>query len=264
MSNHRHTFLDDDSFAKCLKMEVNFLKSGDTSLLIDPQNIYVRQDNMEWSDLMAYLQDDAIDVSYTRKQSQALKKNKSLLKCGFVFSGWPKKIWAINIQTACIDSDDQGNIWFQIGDDMLLTSFEDLSKFRKAVQLGFEYGQKNPIVGNSTPIQDILITSDNNDEDTTNNKHTNPKSININQGVYCCAGELCGMKGINNGFIIKEKIQHKCVKCNGVMHGGICGAEASTILTTTICGHMDVICFVCMNAHNNTCGMYFFGTSLFH
>ena len=64
------------------------------------------------------------------------------MKCGFVFVGRPKKIWAINIPDACIDSDDQGDIWFQIGDDMLLTTFENLSKFRKAVQLGFEYGKK--------------------------------------------------------------------------------------------------------------------------
>jgi len=90
----------------------------------------------------------------------------------------------------------------------------------------------------------------------TNNELPNQISNKNNQGEYCCAGKLCGMKGINNGFIPKKNFRHKCVKCKGVMHGGICGAEASTVLNLN-CGHNDVICFICIEAHNKTIGMYY-------
>jgi len=69
MNHHRHTFLDDVSFAKCLQMEVDYLKNGETSLLVDPRDIYIQQDKNEWNDVMAYLKDDDMNSSNPPKKN---------------------------------------------------------------------------------------------------------------------------------------------------------------------------------------------------
>ena len=69
-------------------------------------------------------------------------------------------------------------------------------------------------------------------------------------GEYCCAGVLCGVSNGEVSFMLTAVIKHRCVICKGAMHGGICGAEASTVLENCNLGTMDVICFPCITKEN--------------
>lgn len=66
------------------------------------------------------------------------------------------------------------------------------------------------------------------------------------EGENCCAGSLCGKASEGNIFICKPNIKHRCVQCKLAMHGGLCGAEASTIITDIACGSNSVVCFICI------------------
>ena len=84
--------LNDDCFMQCLQSEVEYLKNRDTSLLIDPCDIYNKDTGDNWNDAMAYLNSDETGVSKSKNLTATIKKNKSLVKCGFVITGRPKKV----------------------------------------------------------------------------------------------------------------------------------------------------------------------------
>src|SRR5687767_2667174 len=97
--------LNNDCFMKCLKSEVDYLKNCDHSLLIDPSDIYNNVTGEDWNDAMAYLNSDESGVSKSKNLTATIKKNKSLLKCGFLITGRPKKVWALKLTAASIESD---------------------------------------------------------------------------------------------------------------------------------------------------------------
>ena len=56
-------------------------------------------------------------------------------------SHWmPPKIWALKTKNCTVEEDDLNNKWFQIGNDMILTKQDDLSKYRMSVQCAVEFG----------------------------------------------------------------------------------------------------------------------------
>src|SRR5688500_3834208 len=111
------TMLNDDCFMRCLQTEVDFLNNSDMNLLIDPCDIYTDGIGEEWNDAMAYLNSDESGLKKTKNLSATIKKNKSLMKCGFVITGRPKKVWALKLPTATIESDEHKENWYQLGSD---------------------------------------------------------------------------------------------------------------------------------------------------
>src|SRR5688572_23928291 len=134
------TMLNDDCFMRCLHSKVEYLKSCNMSLLIDPCNI-INKEQEVWNDAMANLNSDETGVSKTKNLTATIKKNKSLLKCGFVITGRPKKVWALNLPSATIESDENNENWYQLGKDMMITKYEELSKHHSKVQYALEYGK---------------------------------------------------------------------------------------------------------------------------
>src|SRR5687768_8271571 len=98
------TMLNDNCFMRCLQSEVEYLKSCNMSLLTDPCGIINKEQEEVWNDAMAYLNSVETGVSKT-KNLTAIIKNKSSLKCGFVITGQPKKVWALNTPSATIELD---------------------------------------------------------------------------------------------------------------------------------------------------------------
>src|SRR5688572_28695492 len=111
--NEKCSFLNDIPFTLCLRQEIEFLNSGDMKLLIDPIDIYLQNDVEPWNDSMAYLSDECDSDTNTKKQLFTPKKNKEVLKSGFLVTGRPKKIYALKIPNASIDSDNLNNKWYQ-------------------------------------------------------------------------------------------------------------------------------------------------------
>ena len=69
----------------------------DMNLLINPNILYIDNEVDIWNDLMVYLSwIDNADTSMNNNQG------KPLLKCGFVVTGCPKKIWALNLKNIII------------------------------------------------------------------------------------------------------------------------------------------------------------------
>src|SRR5688500_3117642 len=123
------SLLLDTPYGHCLKHEVEFLMNGDMDMLINPTKLFMPNESEIWNDSMAYLsRNDNTDTSMINNQG------KPLLKCRFVVTGRPKKIWALKIRNCSIEEDDLNNKWFQIGNDMLLTKRDDLLKYRMSVQ----------------------------------------------------------------------------------------------------------------------------------
>lgn len=118
------------------------------TLLIKPSKIYLKKDGLTWNDGMAYLNEDIINFSNLQQSSQTSKKNKGLLKCGFIITGWPKIVWAIYVQGVSIEADNLNNMWYQINTDMLLTRYDDLAKYRSKVQNALEFGTRLSIENN--------------------------------------------------------------------------------------------------------------------
>jgi hypothetical protein len=189
-----------------------------------------------WNDSMAYLSgNDNTDASMINNQG------KPLLKCGFVVTGCPKKIWALKIRNCSIEEDDLNNKWFQIGNDMLLTKQDDLLKYRMSVQCAVEFGidkvipKANLMTNENSPMNLETIDTDDRTDTTT-----------IEVGEFCCASILCGKAKETTTYIEQSMICHRCCICRKAMHGGICGAEAATILLATECTSTSVICFLCI------------------
>lgn len=248
--DERYALLNDKRFIECLQCEVKFLKDSDMSLLIDPQEIYENDDGLGWNDSMAYLNYNQDPKCLSKNTPICSTKNKPLLKCGFIITGRPKKVWAIRFPNATIESDDCNNKWFQIGTDMMLTTYNVLNKYRCKVQSAQQYGIRHfseienvkavDTVVASTKNVNQLETNDREGEITTNTTMTE-------DGENCCSGDRCGMIESETKFIIRKNIRHKCCVCKGAMHGGICGAEATTIMINSRCDQNDVICFVCID-----------------
>ena len=72
--------------------------------------------------------------------SQLKNVSKTYLKCGFVITGRPKKVWAVNIPCVTLQIDVLDITWLQIGRNMLLTTYDKLSKYRSRVQCAMEFG----------------------------------------------------------------------------------------------------------------------------
>src|SRR5687767_3166382 len=134
------TFLNDMPYTLCLQQEVLFLNSGNMELLVDPLAIYVSADGDNWNDSMAYLDNDLTTDQNSRQTNLTHKKNKELLKCGFLVTGRPKKVWGIKLPNATIEPDNLNNKWYQVGNDMLITKYDELSKYRSNVQLALNFG----------------------------------------------------------------------------------------------------------------------------
>lgn len=71
--------------------------------------------------------------------------------------------------------------------------------------------------------------------------------VESDEGEYCCAGSMCGIDKSQTKLIYKADIRHQCCVCKKVMHGGICGAEALTVLTDQVFAVGAVVCFMCIN-----------------
>src|SRR6476620_4813155 len=97
--------LDKGPFALCLKQEIEFLNTGNMNLLIDPLKIYESDVAGAWNDAMAYLMDNVVAGTHPKHSTVINKTNRELIKCGFVATGRPKKIWALNVDNACIEPD---------------------------------------------------------------------------------------------------------------------------------------------------------------
>lgn len=188
------TFLNDMPYTLCLQQEVLFLNSGNMELLVDMVTIYVSNDGDSWNDSMAYLNNDLTTDQNSRQSNLTHKKNKELLKCGFIVTGRPKKIWCLKLPKATIGPDNLNNKWYQVGNDMMVTKYEELSKYRRNVQLALNFGIKkncttipqldeNAIV---VPIADKAMTGN------TDCFHEDNRD-NRTHGVFCCAKDLCGM-----------------------------------------------------------------------
>ena len=95
-ANHpKLSLLSDTPCRHCLKHEVEFLMNGDMNILINPEKLYIHNEGEIWNGSMAYLsQNDNADMSMNDNQG------KPLLKCRFVVTGCPKKIWALKIKIA--------------------------------------------------------------------------------------------------------------------------------------------------------------------
>src|SRR5688500_13584604 len=110
-----------------------------------------------------------------------------MLKCRFIYTGRPKKIWAMRIDGATIDVDDKDNQWYQIGTDMLLTSYDELGKYRNSVQSAQEFG-----VSHFVATDELQWSNVTNVEKTTG--LSSPENIsdahnsNTDEDEYCCAG----------------------------------------------------------------------------
>src|SRR5688500_5404407 len=89
----RYTCLNDNVFTVCRQCDVEFLKNSDMSMLIDPKEIYENDDRMGWNDSMAYLNYNQDHTSSSKDIQICSTKNKPLLKCGFIITGQPKKVW---------------------------------------------------------------------------------------------------------------------------------------------------------------------------
>lgn len=192
-----------------------------------------------WKDLMAYLNSENISTARTKGHKASQNRGKALLKRGFVVTSCPKKVWAICLPNSSIDNDDEDNKWFQIGSDMLIMDYTELCKYRNKIGCVQEFGLKKLLViqwlkkNNDTNIE-VVDGIDNVDVDDTND-------IDKEDGEYCCAGDLCGISVDNSCFILKASIKHRCIVCKGTMHGGVCGAEANTVLKNVDLGTMAVI-----------------------
>jgi len=274
VENDIYTFLQDGPFMLCLQKEVQFLKSGDMALLKEPKDLYKGDDGSHWNDSMAYLNMENDKNLNTKSISSTSNKMKMLLKCGFIKAGRPSKVWAFNILNASIQIDDLENKWYQIGNDMLLTKYTDLEKYRSRVQCAVEFGLAKmglpelEVTDNSD--SDLLVAeSVQKCTDTTrasklsSHPPMNQNSVDLNKGVFCCAGIDCKMKGTQSAFILFENIRHKCYMCKKPMHGGICGAEASTIISDTDCGHNEVICSICITKKQTNHGMCIYCVTIF-
>lgn len=141
------SFLTSEGYTICLSMELEFLRGGDMRLVIDPIDIYNIDDDdkgneplEEWNDSMAYLIEDVGMSSGKRKTVSQKDDKKPLLKCGFVLSGRPKKVWALQLPGGFIAEDDKNIKWLQVKDELLLTRRSDLLRYRKKVQCALEFG----------------------------------------------------------------------------------------------------------------------------
>ena len=63
---------------------------------------------------MAYLTGGSVNNTKTKGSKGSHNRGKVLLKCGFVVTGRPKKVWAFNLPDVLIDVDDEDNHWMQI------------------------------------------------------------------------------------------------------------------------------------------------------
>ena len=167
-----------------------------------------------------------------------------MLKCGFVITGRPKKVWALKLEKLSIEEDSFNNKWYQIDNQILACNREDLAKYRKKVQSAVQYGIK----GCAGKLNDSA------NESYTENQMTSlhcsdleNNTANEVEGELCCAGILCGKANEATIFIAKSLIKHRCCVCRKAMHGGLCGAEASTILVQSECSLNSVICHICIN-----------------
>jgi len=216
------------------------------NLLLDPRLIYNDDPRLVWDDSMAYLNDNEVCNSNLKDLSHNKKKSIALLKCGFLRTGCPKKIWVLNIQGASIEVDHLNNKWYQIESDMLLTSYDDLTKFRTTVQKALQYGIHRYVDQSTSMVTETknVITTN-----CLNKSNNNRKDMNVNDSdvVMCCAGEQCGLSKSQSNFILISKIKHRCIVCLKAMHGGVCGAEACTVLKESECGPNAVICFPCID-----------------
>ena len=245
-----YTFLNNTLLTQCLKYEVEFLKNSNMSMLIDPEELYVNDDGSSWNDSMAYLCDNKDNISLLKKRQLCSKKDKPLLKCGFIITGRPKKVWAINLPNASIEIDDCNNKWFQVGKDMILTTYNVLYKYRCQVQSAQQYGIRHfSDTYKNKEINTVVVST----KDAKNAEAVNTQGIistitKITQdGELCCSGDRCGMIHSDTRFIMRKNIRHKCCVCKGAMHRGICGAKASTILINSSYGQNNVICYLCIS-----------------
>src|SRR5687768_3995858 len=204
-------------------------------LLVDPKSLYDRSSGgEEWNEAMAFLGHDEMKKSYKKKLTHITKPGKSLLKCGFICTGRPKQIWAMRIEGSTIELGYMDKPWFQIGSDMLITNYDDLGKYRNSVQQALEFGVRHFIDygevqnGDNTCVEKVM-------ELPLESDVVEHNSVDADDGEYCCAGTMCGIDKSQSKLIKKINIRHQCWDCKKAMHGGICGAEASTILTNQAC-----------------------------
>ena len=241
----------DPLYKQCLIHEVEFQMSGDMDMVINPNMLYNNNKGDDWNDSMAYLSvEDKGNISINNTHV------KSLLKCGFVVTGRPKKVWALNLEKCTISIDNQNNKWFQIGSDMLSTEWDDLTKYRTSVNCAVEYGIDKVIPKTANNKSDVTSNMVDVETDSntciTNIQNTNECSNPMNEGEFCCAGVLCGKAKESTTYIVKSMIRHRCCVCKKGMHGGICGAEAATILMASECSPSSVICFLCIAEKGET------------
>ena len=97
-------------------------------------------DNETWNDSMAYLVEQKGKNTHLEKLTTNTNRCKGLLKCGFVITGRPKKVWALQIENATIEEDINNKKWFKIGDKILMTNKECLEKYILSVQHSHEFG----------------------------------------------------------------------------------------------------------------------------
>ena len=239
------SLLSDKPYLQCLRHEVKFLMTGDMNMLIHPKKLLNSSDEIDWDDSMAYLVDD-------NNGAMSLNNNcvQPLLKCGFVVTGCPKKVWALNLINSTIEECDLNNKWFQIENNMLLTKRNDLAKYRKTVQCAVEFGIDKVVPKDkSSPDNSRCGTLESEVEVVGFSTHIESipqETSGGDKGEFCCSGKLCGKAKESTTFIKKNMICHKCCICNKAMHGGLCGAEASTILLENECTATAVICFLCI------------------
>ena len=262
----KRTFLDNEPFTSCLRQEVEFMKTANMNLLVDPLDIYF-VDTVVWNDSMAYLSEEEATIVNSKSLLNNKRTNKSILKCGFLVTGRPKKVWALKMGKATIQEDAKSIVWYQVDVDMLITKFDDLLKFRNSVQCALKFGVPSkpltiPITGtNAVTNRTQFFLSQQGSELIQPNHRIQPISCETSNdntpacdGEFCCAGEKCGMALTGSTFIACNKIKHKCVVCEKAVHGGICGAEACTILAENNGSPNGVICFLCISIEQKNNG----------
>jgi len=161
---------------------------------------------------------------------------------------------------ATIESDENNDYWYQLGTDMMITKYDQLCKHRSKVQYALEYGNKwsgfsASKVVNTTGSVEIPNMGNENGMNSLNNERVSiNNAMQERDFVECCVGIQCELALTQSNQICKNNIRHSCVVCKLPVHGGICGAEASTVLSDGDCETNGVICYLCIDKLNQSKG----------